>query len=162
MILPPPTSTLFPYTTLFRSPQDPPDRLDVVVAVGDVRVVVVEPEGDPLGKLLPIALVLEDALATEGVELLDAVGLDVLFALEAELLLDLELDGETVGVPASLPGDLASLRHLEPADQVLDGAREDVMNPRPPIGGRGSLEEDEGRPLGGGGLDLLEEPLLLP
>src|SRR5688572_32613444 len=71
MILPPPTSTLFPYTTLFRSPQDPPDRLDVVVAVGDVRVVVVEPEGDPLGKLLPIALVLEDALATEGVELLD-------------------------------------------------------------------------------------------
>ena len=42
--------------------QQPPHRLDVVVAVGDVRVDVVEPVADPVGELLPLVLVLEDAL----------------------------------------------------------------------------------------------------
>ena len=142
--------------------EQPPDRLDVLVGVGDIGRVVVEPVTGALGELLPVALVLEDALAAEGVELLDAIGLDVLLPLEAELLLDLELDREAVGVPPRLPGDLPPLGDAEPADEVLDGAAEDVVDPRAAVGRGRTFEEDERRAPGARPLHLLEELLLLP
>ena len=43
--------------------QRPPDRLDVVVLEGDVGVVEVDPEADPLGQPVPLLDVLEDRLA---------------------------------------------------------------------------------------------------
>ena len=43
--------------------QRPPDRLDVVVVEGDVGVVEVDPEADPLGQPVPLLDVLEDRLA---------------------------------------------------------------------------------------------------
>src|SRR3712207_9024934 len=68
MIRRPPRSTLFPYTTLFRSPA----RLDVAVVVGDVGRVEVDPEADPLRQPIPVLYVPEDRLAAEPVEFGDA------------------------------------------------------------------------------------------
>ena len=56
----------------------PPDRLDVVVVEGDVGVVEVDPEADPLGQPIPLLDVLEDRLAAAGVEPVDPVLLDLL------------------------------------------------------------------------------------
>ena len=108
---------------------------------------VVEPEADPVGQLLPLGLVLEHALPRAGIELGDAERLDVLLAVDAELLLDLDLHRQAVRVPARDAGDLAPLHRVEPADKVLDGAREDVMDAGPPVGGRRTLVEHERRPV---------------
>src|SRR5467141_972123 len=64
-----------PQRLLVQPLEQPPHRLDVLVGVGDVRVLVVEPVRDPLRQRLPIGFIGEDALAAQPVELLDAVGL---------------------------------------------------------------------------------------
>src|ERR1019366_4511150 len=67
-------------------------------------------------------------LASAGVELRDAVGLDVLFGGQAELFLDGYLDRQAVTVPAAHPGHVAALHRLEPREHVLEDARLDVMH----------------------------------
>ena len=95
-------------TLVVQRRERPPHALDVVVAVRDVRIAVVEPEADALAQLLPVAAVLPDALAAEPVELLDADLFDLLLAADAELLLDFDLDGKAVRVPARLARDVES------------------------------------------------------
>ena len=107
---------------------------------------VVEPVRDPVGEGLPLRLVLEHALPGAGVELLHAEALDVLLPAELELLLDLDLHRQPVGVPAGDAGDRFALHRVEAADQVLDGPGEDVMDAGPAVGGRRTLVEHEGRP----------------
>ena len=128
--------------------QRPPDRLDVGVVEGEVGVVGVDPEADPLGQPVPLVHVLEHRLAALGVELGDAVALDVLLLGEAELLLDLQLDRQPVTVPARLAVDLAAAHRLEAREHVLEHAREHVVGARAAVGGRRTLVEDERlRPL---------------
>src|SRR3712207_7399305 len=69
MIRRPPRSTLFPYTTLFRS-------LHVGGVHRPVGLAGVDPEADPLGQVLPDVHVALDRLAAAGVERLHPVGLD--------------------------------------------------------------------------------------
>src|SRR3954462_11316620 len=86
-------------------PERPPDRLDVLVVEGEVGVAGVDPEADPLGQPVPLVDVAKHRLAAALVELGHPEALDVLLRLEAELLLDLELDRQPVAVPAGLPVD---------------------------------------------------------
>ena len=73
--------------------QCPPLGLDEVVFIGDVRVFHIRPETDDLGELLPHALVLPDGFAALLDERLDAVFLDLLLAVDADSLLDLDSTG---------------------------------------------------------------------
>ena len=121
--------------------EHPPARLDVVVRVGDVGVVQVEPEADPLGHLVPFLDVFEHVLAAERVELLDAVVLDLLLAFEAEALLDGDLDRQAVRVPAALPADAVPLHRLVAREQVLERACAHVVDARLPVRGGRTLVE---------------------
>ena len=124
-------------------PEDPPAALDVVVVVGDVGVVHVGPEGDALGQLLEVAHVAPHALAAFGVEGGDAVGLDVGLGAQAELLLDLDLDGQAVRVPAGLAGHAVAAHGLVAGEEVLEHARHDVVHARASVGRGRPLVEDE-------------------
>ena len=64
---------------LMQPAEQPPDRLDVVLAARDVRMLVVEPVADPVGQRFPIPLVLEDAVPRARVELRHAEPLDFLY-----------------------------------------------------------------------------------
>ena len=110
--------------------QRPPDGLDVVVVEREVRLVRVDPEGDPLGQPLPLVDVLEHRLAALLVELGDAVALDVVLVVEAELPLDLELDRQAMAVPAALAVDLMAAHRLEAREDVLEHAAQDVVRDR--------------------------------
>ena len=124
--------------------EQPPDRLDVVVAAGDVGMLVVEPVRDPVGELSPIRSgSLKTLCARAGVELRHAEPLDLLLPVELELLLDLDLDRQAVGVPARDAGDLLALHRVVAADQVLDRAGEDVMDARTAVGRGRALVEHE-------------------
>ncbi len=64
-----------------------------------------------------------------------------LLAGEAELLLDRELDGQPVAVPAGLAGDVEALHRLEPREHVLEDARLDVVRAGHAVGGGRALVE---------------------
>ena len=124
--------------------EDPPAALDVVVVVGDVGVVHVGPEGDALGERLEVAHVAVDALAAPGVELVDAVGLDLGLGVQPQLLLDLDLDGQAVGVPAGLAGHAVAAHRLVAREQVLDDAGHDVVHTGTAVRrGRAFVEDEE-------------------
>ena len=122
----------------------PPLRLDEVVLVGDVRVLHVSPEADDIGELLPHALVLPDGLAALLDERLDAVCLDLFLAVDADLLLDFELNRQAVRIPASLSEDLLALHRGEARQHVLDDARQDMADMRLAVGRRRAIVEREG------------------
>ena len=123
----------------------PPDGLDVGVVEREVGVVGVDPVADPLRQAVPLVDVAQHRLAALGVELGHAVALDVLLGLEAELLLDLQLDRQPVAVPAALALDVVPLHRLVARKDVLEDAREHVMRARAAVGGGRPLVEDERR-----------------
>ncbi len=147
--------------------QRPPDALDVIVGVGDVRIAVVEPVPDPLAQLFPVGSVAPHALPAHLVEPLDADRLDlVLRRPNAEVLLDFlldfDLDREAVGIPAGFAGDVIAPHRAVPAEEILHRSREHVVDAGSAVGGGRAFEEDElGLPLrlceG-----LLEKILLFP
>ena len=123
----------------------PPDGLDVLGVHGPVGVVQVDPvahAGRQLGERVGVP---GHRLAALGVELGDAVRLDVLLAGEAELLLDGELDGQAVAVPAGLAGHVVAVHRPEAREDVLEDAGLDVVGAGHAVGGRRALVED---PLG--------------
>ena len=121
----------------------PPDRLDILVVVGDVRVLHVRPVADALGHFLPFALVFPDAFLALFDERLDAVLFDVLLAVHAEELFHLQLDGQAVRIPTRLSEDVFALHRLIAGDDVLHHAREDMPDMRLAVRRRGAVVEGE-------------------
>jgi hypothetical protein len=142
--------------------QRPPDRLDVRRVERAIGVVEVDPEADALGQRVPVLEVLEDRLAAALVELGDPEGLDLLLVLDPELLLDGDLDGQAVGVPAALALDLVAAHRLVARVDVLEDAREDVVDARLAVGGRRALPEDPRLGALAGGGRLVEHVALAP
>ena len=90
-----------------------------------------------------------DRLAAHGVERLDPEGFDVGLAVQAQLPLDGQLDGQAVAIPAGLAIDVEALHGLEAREDVLEDAGLDVMRPRGAVrGGRALVERPGLVPLG--------------
>jgi hypothetical protein len=123
----------------------PPDGLDIFVFHGDVGFLEVDPESDSLGYLLEFSDVAEDALAAEGVELLDAVSLYLFFAGKAELLFHIKLYGEPVSIPPGDTGRIITLHRFKTRDYVLYDSRHDCMNAGAAVSGRRTLVKVESR-----------------
>src|SRR5207245_21583 len=142
--------------------QQPPHRLDVLVGGADVWARGAQPVVDALVQRLPVGLVGEDALAAQPIELLDAVGLDLLLAVDTERTLDLDLDRQAVGVPARDPRHALAEHRVVAAHEVLDGAREHVVDAGAAVRGGRALVEHEGRAVAHRLLGSLEQALVLP
>ena len=143
-------------------PEDPPAGLDVLVGVGDVRLVHVDPAADAVGHPLPVGDVAEDGLAALLVEGGDAVLLDLALVAQAQLALDLELNGQAVRVPAALPRRTVAAHRLVAGDQILEDAREDVVDAGRAVRRRRALVERE-EAVGRAFLDAaFEDALLAP
>ena len=128
--------------------EDPPAGFDVIVFQRDIGVVHVHPEADAVGHFLPLADVAEDAFAAFRVELFDAVLFDVALAGETQFLLDAQLHGQAVGVPAALAEHLVALHGLVAAHYVLEDAGQHVMDAGAAVGrGRAIVEHEARRAL---------------
>src|SRR5690606_33474336 len=123
--------------------EQPPNALDVIGRVRDVRPRVVEPVADPLGEALPVLLVRPDALAADLVEVSHPHFLDLSLPADPELLLRLDLDRQPVRVPPGDPRHVPTAHRLVAADQILDRPADDVVDPRPPVRRGRTFVEDE-------------------
>src|SRR5205814_10144738 len=85
--------------------------------------------------------VLEHALLALLDEAPDAVALDVLLGLEAELLLDLDLDPQPLAVEAVLVAQLAPEHGVVAQEQVRVGAAPGVMDAHRVVGRDRAVEE---------------------
>ena len=116
--------------------QRPPFRLDIVVIVGDIGVLHIGPETDRVGEILPHAFILPDALLALLDERLHPVSFDLLFAVQAQFLLDLQLNRQTVRIPSGFPGHILSLHGMIARDHILDDARQHMSDMRLAVGCR--------------------------
>ena len=90
---------------------------------------------------LPLGGVLHHLLAASLVVLSDRDRLADRILGDAELLLDSQLYGQTVRIPASATIHTVAVHRLVATDDILDRARYDVVNARHPIGrGRTLIE----------------------
>ena len=106
----------------------PPLGLDIVVVVGHIRVVHIRPETDDAGEILPHRFVFPDTLLALLDKGRDAVFLDLLLALDADLLLDFQLHGKSVGIPSGLSGNLISLHRAVARHHVLDDSCQNMAD----------------------------------
>ena len=95
-----------------------------------IWVVHVSPEANLAGEFLPHALVLPNGFLTLTDEWLDAVLLDLLLTVDAELFLNLKLNRKTVSIPACLTDDLVPLHGLISRDHILDNTGKNVADVR--------------------------------
>ncbi len=117
--------------------EQPPDRLDVVVVERVIGVVHVDPEAHALGHRLPVADVAHHRLAAAARELGDTdLFLDAALVEDAELLLDLVLDRQPVGVPAGLARAVEAAHVLVAREHVLERTRQHVVDAGLTVGRR--------------------------
>ncbi len=125
--------------------QQPPQTLDVLVVVGNIRMVHVHPVAHLLAQRPPFVGVHHHVLAAALVIFVHRDGLaDVLLG-DSQFLLHAQFHRQSVGVPPRLAVHQVALHGLEPAERVLDGARQHMVDAGMSVGGWGSLEEHEGR-----------------
>ena len=125
--------------------QCPPLGLDVVVVVCDVRVLHVSPETDAVTHVLPLVLVGPDGFLTLLDERLNAVALDLRLAVDAQSLLDFELDRKSVCIPACLEDDVLALHCVISRDNVLNDSRLDMSDMRLAVSRRRTVVERKRR-----------------
>ena len=142
--------------------QRPPHGLDIVVRIGDVGVFHIRPIADRVGHLLPLALVLPDGLLALGDEGLDPVLLYLLLAVKAQQLFDLQLDGQTVGIPARLAKHVVALHGAVAGDNVLHGSCQHVPDVGLAVSRGGTVEEGVGLAAAAELNGLLEYFVFLP
>ena len=124
--------------------QCPPFGLDEVVIVGNIRVIHVSPETNSTGEIFPHSLVFPDALFTFVDKRCQTVFLDLLLAIQTQQLLNFQLYGKSVGIPACLTGNHISLHGTVSGDHILDGTGLYMTDVGLTVGGRRSVVEGIG------------------
>ena len=110
--------------------QGPPFGFDVVIVVGDVRIIHIRPETDRVGEFLPHAFIFPDRFLALLNERLHAVRFDLFLAVDADLMLDGELDRQSVGIPAGFARHVGALHDMIARDHILDHAGQDMADVR--------------------------------
>ena len=123
--------------------QNPPAGFNIIVLVCNIRIIQVRHVCHAVGHIRPHAGVLEYGLTALLVEFLNAVLLDVLLSVHSQLLLNLNLNRQSVGIPSGLSLNLESLHRLVPINGVLQSSRHNVVNTRLAVCCRWSFEKDE-------------------
>ena len=140
----------------------PPLGLDIIILIGDVGIFHISPEANAVGHLLPLVLVLPDALLALLDEGFDAVSFDLGLAVQTEDLFDLQLNRQAMGIPAGLAQHVLALHGLEARNQVLDGAGLDMADVGTAVRRGRAIKESEALSAVTMVEALLDDVVLLP
>src|SRR5204863_2245251 len=142
--------------------KEAPDVLDVRVREREVVVAPVHPLAEALRLLGHDADVLGNSLLAALGELGEPVLLDLALRVEAELLLDLDLNPEALAVEAVLVALIESARRLVALEHVLQRAAPGVVDAHRVVRGDRPVEEAEAVVAAVLLAEALERPLALP
>ena len=115
--------------------EEPPESLDILVIVGDIRMIEIYEVTHLLSQLAPLSGELHHVLAALVVVilgrdiLLRSLVVDILLG-DAEFLLDTEFNRESVGIPSRLAVNLEALHRLVSVESILDTTCQHVVNTR--------------------------------
>ena len=124
--------------------QCPPYRLNIIIFIGNIWMLHIRPEAYYIGEFLPHALVLPNRLTAFLDKWLNAVPLNLLFAIQAQQFLNLQLNRQTVGIPTSLAENLLPLHGLITRQHILDNTSQHMANMRLAIGSRRAIVKGKG------------------
>ena len=122
--------TLVEQTLVVELLEEPPESLDILVIVGDIRMIEIYEVTHLLGQLAPLGGELHHVLAALVVVILCR---DILLSIllgDAEFLLDTEFNRESVGIPSRLAVNLEALHRLVSVECILDTTCQHVVNTR--------------------------------
>ena len=110
--------------------EQPPQAFDILIVVGDIGVLHINPVTHLMGKVCPLGGVHHHVLTATAVVVLDGnLGTDV-FLGDAQFLLHAKFHWQTVGIPTSLALHLETLHGLETTEGVLQRACQNVVDTR--------------------------------
>ena len=101
----------------------PPHRFDIIVVIGDVRMLHIHPVTEAVAHLFPFVGIFPDGLLAFLYERFDTVFFDILFAVEPEFLFDFEFYGKSVSIPARFSQNVLTLHRLISRNNILHNAR---------------------------------------
>ena len=142
--------------------EHPPDVLDVRVAERVVVVPPVHPHAEPLRATGELPRVPDDGVAALRGELVEPVRLDLLLRVEAELVLDADLDPQALAVEPVLIALIEPAEALVALEDVLQGAAPGRMDGEGLVGRDRAVEERENWPTAVTLAKPLEDTLGLP
>ena len=134
---------LIQQTFLIELLQKPPQRFDIAVFVGDIRMVEVNPISHLVGKVGPLAGVLHHLAAAGSIIVVNRNLLANVFFGDAKALFHAQLHWQAMGVPTGFAHHTIALHGLVAAHHILYGARHHMMNARHAISRRRSFEKDK-------------------
>ena len=92
-----------------------PNRLDVLVVIGYIRLVQIDPIPHQPGQFFPFAGVLQDIFTAMPVEFFDRNALSNIIPADAQFLFNLQFHGEAVGIPTAFALDAIPLHGPVPS-----------------------------------------------
>ena len=107
-----------------------PQRLDILVVVGDIRVVKVHPISHLFGQVGPLCRVFHHLATTCRVVFVHADFLADIFFGDTQHLLYTQLYRQTVGVPTGLAANLIALHRFETTERIFDRTRHHMVDTR--------------------------------
>ena len=110
--------------------------------VRNVRVIQLDPEAQSLGQFLPLLHVLPNALLAFLDEGFDTELFDVLFGVDAHLLADFHLDGQSMRIPARFAFAVETLHRFVAREEILHRSGQAVTGMRFAVGGWWAFEEN--------------------
>ena len=119
--------------------QCPPLGLDEVVIIGNIRIIHISPETNGTGEILPHSLVFPDTLFTFGDERIQTILLDLLFSIQTQKLLNLQLYRQSVGIPACFSRNIVAFHGTVSRNHILDNTGQHMTDVRLTICGRRSV-----------------------
>ena len=123
--------------------QQIPKCLDILVIVGDIRVIQVHPITHLLGEVRPLLGIFHHLTATSGVVLIHTNFLtDILFG-NTQHFLYAQLYRKTMGVPPGLTAYLVPLHRLEAAERIFDCTGHHMVDTRHPVRRRRSFKKQK-------------------
>ena len=133
-----------------------------MIVIGNIGVIHVHPEADRAGEILPHALVLPDAFLTFIDERLQAVGFNLIFAVDVQQFFHFQLHRQAMRIPAGLARHLLALHGLVAGQQIFDDAGQHMADVRLAVRRRRAIIKNIRRSLAAGFHAFFKYMLLLP
>ena len=108
--------------------QDPPHRFDVVICIGDVGFLQINPESDPVRQPLPFLDIVKRRLTAKFVERPDTILLDLALAVEAQALLNFYLNWQSVSIPTPTTDDMLALHRVIARENIFKCPGKHMVN----------------------------------